>query len=631
MSAICGLRHPDDRPVSPEEIERMNARALLLRPDAGGVWRQGPVGLGSRWRRTAPSLGPLRQPYCSREDDVALVLDGRIDNREDLLDRLPAGVDRAAPDEALLLFAYQVWGMDCLRQLAGDFAFAVWDGRLRRLLLARDVAGIRRFYYRATERTLSFASQLRQLLEPGESPAFDEEYFGLFLLDGLPPLSATPYAGIRRLPPGHRLVLQDGRFEVERYWRPEELPQIHYGTDDAYAEHFRDLFRRTVRAQLRADGPVWSELSGGLDSSSIVCTAQEIFRAGEAPDHSFATVTTVFDHTGPGDDPRYRRSVVEKYGIDSRSIVADLSPVFGDMAAGTAYWDEPHPQLRFFSFLQRYAGMLTKAGVEVLLAGNGAEVPALLEYPPPLHLADLLRSFRWGEFLREAQIWQHAFKLPLLNTLWTWGLSPLLRPPNRAYALEASRLPPWIAPGFAKKLDLRARANRGCMPKVFRSVGDQWQYEKLGRVCEGLYRGYLEYVCDIRYPFLSRPLLEYCLAIPYRRLLAPGEFKPILRRAMRRILPEEVRTRVDKGSVDKWVIQSLAQEWPRLEPVVRSPVLAELGFVDAAELHRSIHLFSYGRAERTALLSAIITLEVWVRSVLGERSVDTPMAAELPA
>lgn len=616
MTAVCGLLRLDASPADRGRLDAMNSAAVLLRPDDACATVHGPAALAER-RRARPAAGaaaPL--PRAGGDGSPVAVLDGRIDNREEILATLPQ-VPAGADDVDVLAAAYRAWGDGLLQRLVGEFALAVWDPLDRRLLCANDPAGIRRVYYWLRPRELVFASQLRQLLAGEEPPGLDDEYFGLFLLDGAPPLAATPYRGIRKLPPGHCLIAEDGRVRVERWWRPEELAPILYRDDDEYAAHFRDVFAQAVRAHLRADGPVWSELSGGLDSSSIVAVAQRLFRAGEAHDRGFATATMVFATTGPGDDPRYRQSLIERDGFTAHTITADESNVFADMPAGVAFWDEPHQQVRFYAFFRRYQRMLGEAGVSALLCGNGGEIPMLLEYPPPLHLADLLRRGRWRTAWREALIWQRALRLPLANVAWTWGVSPLLRPPNRSYAFEKPALPAWIEPAFARRLGLSRRANRAVMPPVFRSVGDQWQYEKLGRCGEALFRGYMEYGCEMRYPFLSRPVLEFGLAVPYRRLLTPGTFKPVLRRAMAGILPEVIRTRVDKGDIGRWVVRSLAAEWPVLEPLLRHSVLAELGYVRGEELHRAVHLFTYGKAERTGLLSAIVALEIWTRWALG--------------
>lgn len=628
MSAISGLLRFDGAPPDRSLLEAMNDRAVVGEPSARRIVVSAPAGLAERRRRSAAGESAAGSPAGDPEAPLA-VLDGRIDNLDELAAALPY-LEPGSPDVELLAAGFRAWGDGLLDRLEGVFALAIWDPVRRRLLVARDPAGIRRCYWWQQPGGIVFASQLRQLVTSAEAPPFDDEYFGLFLLDGVPPLTRSPYRGILRLAPGHCLVAEDGRVRVERYWRPEDLAPVVYRDDEQYAEHFRDVFLRAVHAQLGGEGTVWSELSGGLDSSSIVAAAQHLFRDGTAEDRGFATVTMVFESSGPGDDPRYRQSLIERDGFTAHDIVADRSNVFADMPEGVGYWDEPHQQIRFFRFFQRYARMLAEAGVEALLAGNGGEIPVLTEYPPPLHIADLLRSGRWIAAWRETLIWQRALRLPSTNVLWTWGLQPLLRPSNRSYAFERRALPRWIDGAFARRLGLEHYANAACMPQVFPSIGDQWQYEKVGRSSEALFRGLMEYGCEPRYPFMARPVLELGLAIPYPRLLTPGAFKPVLRRAMKGLLPEVIRQRADKGDIGRWVVRSLAAEWPRLQPLLSRPLLAELGYADGDALREAARMLTYGKAERTGLLSAVIALEIWVRWAHGAAPFATARQAPPP-
>lgn len=537
---------------------------------------------------------------------------GRIDNRSDLISQGLSG-----SQEDLLLGAYERWGLDLVHHLVGDFAFALWDPAVRRLFCARDAVGARTVYYRFDGRTFSFGSQLRQLTPREASlPPFEERYFGHFLLEGHPHLTLTPFQGIEKLPGGHLLVVDEGGVRQERWWRPEELETIEYADDREYAAHFFELFHDSVAAQLAAHGPVWCELSGGLDSSSIACMAREIYcaRGIEPPD--FTTLTGTYDDPRAGDEPRYYESVIERCGVRAETVVVDAHDLFQDMEEAAVLWDEPADQIRFFSYQRRLAELFAQEGVDVLLSGLGAEVVVGFEVPHPLHLPDLLRTGRWGEFLKEVKAWQEAERLPFANVLGRYVLKPLFGPPlNKYYDLELV-LPPWIQPDLARRLGLRKQVNHGWMPRRFDSVASQWLYEKIGRLQVQIYRGLLEKRLDPRYPFLSRPLLDFCLSTPFSGKNKPKQFKPMLRDAMKGTLPEVVRTRKDKGGLGPLVIRSMSRQWRRLEPILRAPVLSALGFVDQQALYDTLKLLSYGKARRTPLLTAPLALEFWARSVL---------------
>lgn len=608
MTTVYGLLRRDGAPAASPVLDAMASAALLMRPAERGQRTVGPAGLGTF---AAPAGGPA----VDAETESCLVFEGHLHNRQELAGELSLPAD--AGDAEVALAALLRWGSACAARFTGPFTFIAWDGESRRMVAARDALGIRSFYYRALHDRVLLSSQLRQILAAlGDRPALEEEHFALFLLDGIPPYRTTPYQGIRKLPPGHVLIADSGAVREQRYWRPEELPEVVHSDPRDYAAQYLEHLRDAVEVNLRADGPVWCDLSGGLDSSSAVCLAQEILRAGETDAPDFGTLTILFDETSSGDEEKYRRAVLDKYSLEANYIVGDACCVFEDMAEAASYYDEPNQQIRFFSLFRKYRELLQRNGVRALLRGTAAEVGALTENPRPLHLADYARSLKVRALFRELLRWQKTLRIPLINMLSQFVLRPLRaeHPLNRYY--DWPTVPGWIDPQFARRMDLESATNRGWMPRRFRSVGDQWQYEKATRASSYLYRGYMEAVCENRYPFLHRPLVEYCLALPYEQKVLPGVFKPLLRRAMAGILPDEIRLRRDKGDIGHWVIRSVSRQWPELSEVLREPVLGSLGFVDQEELYRQVHLFGYGKAKRTFLLSSIVTLEYWTRHAL---------------
>lgn len=611
---ICGFWNVDGRPASASRLDAMAEQTFLLPGAEQEALLSGPVGLMTskrlRGESARPGSGPQRAPEGSARRLLAFA--GRIDNRGELASRGLTGSDRE-----MILGAYERWGTGAVERIEGDFVFALWDPAARRLVCARDAVGVQTLYFRFDGRTFSFGSQLRQLTPRAEGlPPFDEEFFAHFLLEGDPHLTLTPFQGIEKLPAGHLLVVDEGGLRRERWWRPEEQGKLHYADDGEYAEHFLELFRSSVAARLDAEGPVWSELSGGLDSSSIVCMAREIYRSEGVEPPDFTTLTAIFEDPRSGDAPEYYRAVIEHCGFKCETAVADARDLFEDMEEGAVFWDEPADQIRFFSHQQGVSERTTRGGTDAILSGLGAEVVVGFERPDPLHLLDLLRARRWSDFIEELRGYQELERLPYSNMLGRYLLRPLFGPPlNKYYDLELE-VPAWIRDDLARRTNLHERVNRGWTPRLFESVADQWLYEKIGRSQVMLYRGFLEKQLDWRYPYLSRPLLDFSLAVPYERKNRPGQMKPMLREAMRGILPESVRTRKDKGNLGPLVVRSMSRQWRRLEPLLRRPVLSDLGFVDQEALFHMLRGLSFGQARRTTLLTAPLSLELWTRSVL---------------
>ena len=177
----------------------------------------------------------------------------------------------------------------------------------------------------------------------------------------------------------------------------------------------------------------------------------------------------------------------------------------------------------------------------------------------------------------------------------------------------------WIAGSFARGWNLRDRARSQNMPRSGRGAADQWHVERVGWITGFLLRGYLEKACDIRYPFLHRPLVELVLSMPWSLKAVPGEPKAILRRAMKGILPERVRCRTQSASTGHAVYNGLRKEWPVLQQIVDSSVLVEFGAVDRERLRNALHLARQGHARDLGGLLSTLTLDAWLQHAVGGR------------
>ena len=277
MSGIVGSYNLNGKPAEPTMIRRMTDRLAHRGPDGLTCWLDGLVSLGHAMLQTTPESLFERQPLC--EGSLCLTLDGRIDNRDELRTTLEShgATMRSDTDAELVLRAYQHWGNECPMHLIGDFAFAIWDATKHELFCARDQMGIRPFYYFVNDRTFLFASELRPLLDHAEvQPGLNEGMIGEYLTCQITSQEETLYRHLCRLPPGHCLVVSPGRFRMTRYWGFDSSKELHYGNDEAYRDHFLALLTESVRCRLRSHKPVGCYLSGGLDSSSILCLAASL-------------------------------------------------------------------------------------------------------------------------------------------------------------------------------------------------------------------------------------------------------------------------------------------------------------------------------------------------------------------
>ena len=420
----------------------------------------------------------------------------------------------------------------------------------------------------------------------------------------------TPYRGLSRLEPGHRLVAENGRVRIERYWEWRAGGAGLHRNDEDHVDQFLDTFSDAVARRMSGSDVVWSDLSGGLDSSSIVSVA-----ARQRGRPSLSAITVVFGESTLSDEREWAAEVARASGVERHDIEGDAHHPFSRLRDAVQYWEEPHAAAAFFGVHEQYRRLMARPGVPVLLSGIGAEAVVLSKHQEPVHLADLLRRGRLGQLGREVDRWQRVLKMPLSNLLFRYCLRPLVGRPLISYG----RLPAghdWIAGRFADTWNLEDRARHGNMPRAGRGPADRWHVERIAWITGFLLRGYLEKACDIRYPFLHRPLVELALAMPWSLKAVPGEPKAILRRAMQGILPERVRCRTQNASTGHAAYNGLRKEWPVLEQVVASSVLVDLGVVDRDRLRNALQLARQGHAPDLGGLLSTLTLDAWLQHAI---------------
>ena len=283
MSGIAGIIHFDGKPVELGLIEKMTGAMAHRGPDGIHHWVKGSVALGQCMLRTTPESLEEHQPLTNEDESLVLVMDGRVDNWEELRRELlgRGAVLRDRSDAELVLRAYQIWGEECPDRIIGEFVFFIWDARDRRLFGARDAAGTRHFYYYAGKDWFGFASEIKGVLALDRiDPRLNESR----LLDYLvvefdrDDEVGTFYQDINRMPAGHAMLAMECGARAWRYWNPGNFSATRHSSLEECAEGFLEQFRIAVKCRLRSIGPVGAMLSGGLDSSSIVGLISKEFR-----------------------------------------------------------------------------------------------------------------------------------------------------------------------------------------------------------------------------------------------------------------------------------------------------------------------------------------------------------------
>jgi asparagine synthase (glutamine-hydrolysing) len=330
MSGIAGIVRFDGAPLEPGPIERMTAAMAHRGPDGIRHWSTGSVALGQCMLCTTPESLDERGPLANEDGSLVLVMDGRVDNWEELRRELlgRGAVLRDRTDAELVLRAYEVWGRECLSRIDGDFAFAVWDARRREAFCARDRFGQKPFHYHWDGTTLAFASDVHAVLAlPWVPQVLNEGMVAEFLANEWLSLDETFWEGVLRLQQARRMTVDARGPRLDTYWAPDLQATLPCRTEGEFAEHYRSLLTDSVRRMSRTSGPLACELSGGLDSSALVAVTERLRREGKLLAPSLDAYTLAFTDDSAANEMDYARAVGKHLGIRVREVAPTHKPL----------------------------------------------------------------------------------------------------------------------------------------------------------------------------------------------------------------------------------------------------------------------------------------------------------------
>src|SRR5712692_11284130 len=322
MCGICGKFMLDREAYVPEVLVKAMADAITHRgPDDEGFYISGQIGLGFR-RLSIIDLSGGHQPLSNEDGTIWIVFNGEIYNYQALRSELitKGHAFKTKSDTEVIVHLYEEYGPDCVEHLRGMFAFAIWDSRHRRLLLARDRIGVKPLYFAALPRGLAFGSEIKALFgHPALSPRLSERALSLYLTFAATPAPGTLFDGIEKLPPGHRLIVDadTGRRTLERYWQPLPDPAElgRRRNPEEYVERLEALVRESIGLRMMSDVPYGAFLSGGVDSSLNVALMAEL------ADRPVSTFSVAIEGDVASDELGFARAVANKYGTQHHEVV----------------------------------------------------------------------------------------------------------------------------------------------------------------------------------------------------------------------------------------------------------------------------------------------------------------------
>jgi asparagine synthase (glutamine-hydrolysing) len=576
MSGFVALFDRRNAGVDRDRLERMNGTIRHRGPDGGGTWCDDRVGLGHQKLLSTPESRFDSQPH--RERGVTITGDARIDNRPELLKRLPVSEPpETVPDSELLMSAYREWGTDCASHVHGAFAFVIWDADESQLFAARDRFGVKPFYYYSSPDTFAAASEKKALLTlPSVPGTVDETKLGDFLLSLYEDTERTFFESLTRLPPAHTMVIDADGTHRRQYWDLDPTRTVTLASDAAYERKFRELFEQAVQSRLRAAGPVGTSLSGGMDSSSVTVLARDLLPDSE----TLHTFSNVYDETPSSDEREFIEPVIDREGIESHYVFPEDARGLLDPEEMRTYLDQPPHNTMHFAVRER-TRRAAENGVGVILGGELGD--SAIGYGLGL-LPELFWTGRWPHLYRELQAMadivdapvSHLFKRHVLTTFVPEPVGRWRRKLRGEYHPLADENPT-LDSGFAERIGLQTRYDGHRLRGSSMTPGARRLQRRsllTGRNAtnfEALDLVHAAFGVEPRYPFTDARLLEFSLAIPPTQQFSNGWTRSIMRRSIGDLLPEEVQWRPWKTSVNEAFWNSLSQEEDRITRLYQRP------------------------------------------------------------
>ena len=622
MCGIAGIFHiSTPKPVDPMRVERMCDAIAHRGPDGAGVWTAPGVGLGHR-RLSIIDLAGSPQPMASSDGRAMLVFNGEIYNFRALRAELAAGGAkfRTEGDSEVILAAWQRWGRDCVSRLHGMFAFAIYDLHDRTLFLARDRLGVKPLFYAPLQDgSIAFASELKALIaHPQLRREIDPLAVEDYLTWGYVPDSRSILKGVRKLPAGHTLLLRHGApLPKPSQWWDISFAERRKGKPADLEAELLHLLREAVTSRMVSDVPLGAFLSGGVDSSSVVALM------AEASGQPVRTCSIGFD-ARELDESGYARQVADLFATDhrSRTVSPDDFEAADQLAA---MFDEPFADASALPTWR--VSQLARETVTVALSGDGAD-EAFAGYRR--------HRFQWSED-KARRVLPQAIRGPLFGGLGAiypkadWA-PRMLRAKSTLLSLAASS-----EEGYARSLSVTTPAQRDRLysPDFIalrgdyraehelvalmrdapaRSGLDKAQYADLkfwlpGDILTKVDRTTMAVSLEAREPLLDHRLIEFAATLPESLRIRGAQGKWLLKKTMKRYLPDEVLFRPKQGFVTpiaQWFRGPLAGA---ARAISDSAALARTGWFSRPELRLLAENHISGMADNSRILWQLLMLD----------------------
>jgi asparagine synthase (glutamine-hydrolysing) len=595
---------------------------------------QADLGLGHRRLSIIDLSSAGHQPMCNEEGNVWIIHNGEIYNHAALREELKQRGHKfnSRTDTEVVLHSYEEWGAECLKRFNGMWAFAIWDGRHHKLFCSRDRFGVKPFYYYHDAHRFIFASEIKALLQadfvsnqPNNQTIFD--YLAYNIQDCT---EDTFFSSVKKLPGGHylELSLPHKKLKIERYYEIPLHPASKMLSNGEYASNFLHLFEDSIRLRLISDVPLGICLSGGLDSSSIVCATDNIIKASAIPNPATNNLLKTFSarYTEPGyDEGRFIVDVLTQTNAQAHNVYPSAKSMWNNLPE--VIWHQDEPCTRSYVCAQWEVYQLARrSGVKIGLDGQGGdELLAGYDIYYSALLSSLLRKFKWHQAASES-FWNvrlngksaykdyaiavyHLLPKPVQNRLrslihadGSTCLNTDFAAAHSGYFFQQTQADPAAKDFFDNYM--RERFTRSILPGLLRDLD----------------KNSMAHSIESRPPFLDFRLVESVYSMPWEQKIKHGVRKVVLRNAMKGILPDSLVNRYDKMGfptpVDVWLRGGMGEP---VRDIFESSSFKTRGYLDIQKEEREFAAHLGGGKRIGSYIWRWINLELWLRMFVDHR------------
>jgi asparagine synthase (glutamine-hydrolysing) len=628
MCGICGMFYPNrEQRAQRQTLATMNQQITHRGPDDDGFFVEENVGLAMR-RLSIIDIATGHQPLSNESENIWIAYNGEIYNHQELRADLEAHGHRyrTKSDTETIVHLYEEYGRDCVKHLRGMFAFAIWDRRTRQLFVARDRLGIKPLYYRFDSKTFLFGSEIKTILAyPGIEPEFNRSTLAEYLAFGYVSGEPTMFAGIKKLLPGHTLILgESGKLSIEQYWDLSVQADEPAQSRSHYVATYREMLEQCVSSHLMSDVPLGVFLSGGLDSSAVAALTTKIRKS---PIETFAV--------GYGEEQfselPFARQVAEHIGSKHHEVRLSREEFFQLLPQLIRHEDEPivWPSSVALYFVAR----LARERVTVVLTGEGSDetLGGYTRYAWTLKNARMDSVYRsmMPEFLRravsrglDAMPMSAAFHRKLDHTF-------LMRDGSSWASFYFDNF--YSAFSAKEQEELLTDASKSIAGDAYAGSMKYWNSSSGDMLHRLLYTDIKTYLVELlmkqdqmsmaasiesRVPFLDHKLVEFTASIPSQYAIKGLAGKQILKEAVEDLLPRDIVYRQKMGFPTPWAYWLSGPQLNDLEHMLLEPRSVDRGLFKPELVKRLFDEHRTGHRDQGNRIWRLLNLEVWHRVMI---------------